>query len=304
LLEKQNSVKGITMISNCFRQLVFNALVVCVVSASLVKADDAVEKSDTDSASVEAAIVDQADDGFVVELTITGKTLRGVPLLRNVPYVSRLFKNTGVAQVKKTIFVPSGESQAIVDFDTLQAQITTDSVDDTVEFIPVDWDNELIQCDFAVPVSKPKAKAKPKKPNGKCKGASCDCKKAKETSVKKLQKQLFAIAVENAELRARAETQKEIAQLKERLLQASAEAKIQIARFQAHTAFTNFARSRQQQHAPQHAQQHAPQHVQLRAPHYNTKHHNPVVEQLKQENSALRKLVAELELKERGQSKR
>ncbi len=86
------------MISNCFRLLVFNALVVCVLGASLVKADDAFQKSDTDSASVEAAIVDQSDDGFVVELTITGKTQQGVPLLRNVPYVSRLFKNTGVGE--------------------------------------------------------------------------------------------------------------------------------------------------------------------------------------------------------------
>lgn len=284
------------MISNCFRLLVFNALVVCVAGASIVKADDVSQKSDTDRVSVTAAVVDQTNDGFVVELTITGKAQRGVPLLSKVPYVSRLFKNIGVAQTTHTVFVPCGESQAIVEFDTVQELATTDSVDDPVELIPIDWDNELIQCDFAVPASKHKANAKSKKTNGKCKGASCDCKKAKKTSVKKLQKQLFAIAVENAELRARAETQKEIAQLKEKLLQVSTEAKLQTARFQAHTAFTNFARSRQQQHAPQHVQLHATQ--------YDQKHHNPIVEQLKQENAALRKLVAELELKERGQSKR
>lgn len=275
------------MTSNCLRALF--ALVVCVVCVRFINAEEPAKQSCPDGVSISSSIIEETDNEFVVELTITGRSEQGVPMLSKIPYVSRLFKNVGVGRVTTSVAVP--KHQVIgVDFD-----LPADSeklpepyfLDDDVQYFSAETPARLVTwqkgCDIdgCLQQVKTKGKAKPKQEKKARKGCQCDscgCGKSHDARAAKLEKKLMMVAAENAQLRAWAEAQEEIAAAKEEFLREMMVAKVEIVRLQMQ-AESNIARRHQHEQYDQQVDE----------------HHHTTVYDLQHENAKLKAIIAELE---------
>lgn len=76
---------------------------------------------------------EKCDGGLILHLTITTENEQGVPILDKVPYVSRLFKNTGTEHAQKTLVISVGDAEPLNRVDNPPRQINA-LIDDIQQF--------------------------------------------------------------------------------------------------------------------------------------------------------------------------
>ena len=206
---------------------------------------------------VHGGVVGETDDGVVVELTLEARSEQGVPVLNNIPYVNKLFKNVGVGRQTQVVFVPNQcqdeakctaecKAKCAAEGKSCKDAPATAVKKMTTGFTTLPPGHPHPQHPHFTLRTQPRAIAVYKAGQSKCvcpvtghmvaAPSACKCGDSAKT-VAALKQQLAQSAAENMKLKAQLQMQEQLAKHREQFVKEMIEARVEVAKLQAQLEF-------------------------------------------------------------------